>query len=44
MGCDDSNPKLFGAISIKAMTIAIEATKVAVLAMSLTVLSFRNRF
>ncbi len=36
MGCEASNPKLFGAISIRAITIAIEARNVAVLAMSLT--------
>jgi hypothetical protein len=35
-----SKPKLFGAINIKTMTMAIEARNVAVLAMSLTVPSF----
>jgi hypothetical protein len=39
-GCEESNPKLLGAINIRAITIAIEARNVAVLAISLTIISF----
>ena len=40
IGWEVSNPKPFGAMNIKTITMAIEARNVAVLAMSLTVLSF----
>ena len=42
-GWDVSNPKLFGAISIRTMTMAIEARNVAVLAISFTVPSFCSK-
>lgn len=39
IGWEASNPKLFGAISIRAMTMAIEAIIMAVLATSFTTVS-----